>query len=317
MASRSSRPAPRTDKARRASGARRVRDAGAADGNGVLSPELARFFDAMASHFPGHMMQRLMRPDGTVRYTYVSPGIAALGLDRTAILAAETSKQDWLHPDDAGRWQAALSTSAATLQVLDEEVRILGIDGRVRWVRSIGNPRRLSSGDVVWDGIALDVTEVREALDAMRLSKAQADRAEGQKARLLASLEARLAAPSALLRGVHDKIVSSISHGTAMGDADLHAIRSDMMKVLDMLTEAVSRRALSETGDDADPRLAALTRRQREVLTLVAEAKSNREIAESLGLTEGTVKLHVVGVLRALGLNNRTQAATLLVKARA
>jgi hypothetical protein len=72
-----------------------------------LSPELAATFDAMASRFLGHMMQRVMRADGSVRYTYV----AALGLDRDAILADENSAQDWIHPDDAGRWKAALSAT--------------------------------------------------------------------------------------------------------------------------------------------------------------------------------------------------------------
>ncbi len=53
---------------------------------------------------------------------------------------------------------------------------------------------------------------------------------------------------------------------------------------------------------------AALTRRQRDVLELMAQGRSNREIAEALGLAEGTVKVHVAAVLRALNVSNRTQA---------
>jgi DNA-binding CsgD family transcriptional regulator len=283
------------------------------EADGILSPELGRFFDAMASHFPGHVMQRLMRPDGSVRYTYVSPGIAALGLDRAAILAEQNSAQAWLHPDDAGRWKAALAASAATLHALDEEVRILGVDGRVRWVRSIGNPRRLKSGDVVWDGIALDVTEMREALDAMKLAKAQADTAEAQKARLLAGLEARLAAPSVLLGNALRRFGTTA--GASSGDLVQREVMSDIAKALDMLKDAVVRPELDGSAASADPRIAALTPRQREVLALLAEAKSNREIAATLGVTEGTVKLHVVGLLRTLGLNNRTQAATFAMRA--
>jgi DNA-binding NarL/FixJ family response regulator len=53
---------------------------------------------------------------------------------------------------------------------------------------------------------------------------------------------------------------------------------------------------------------AALTRRQRDVLDLMAQGKSNREIAQGLGLAEGTVKVHVAAVLRTLNVSNRTQA---------
>ena len=51
-----------------------------------------------------------------------------------------------------------------------------------------------------------------------------------------------------------------------------------------------------------------LTRRQRDVLQLMSEGRSNRQIAGALGLAEGTVKVHVAAVLKALNVTNRTQA---------
>ena len=52
-----------------------------------------------------------------------------------------------------------------------------------------------------------------------------------------------------------------------------------------------------------------LTRREAEVLRLVAGGATNREIAETLFLSEGTVKNHVSSILSRLGLRGRTQAA--------
>jgi len=52
-----------------------------------------------------------------------------------------------------------------------------------------------------------------------------------------------------------------------------------------------------------------LTPRQRDVLARLRDGKSNKQIAHELGLTEGTVKVHVTAILRHLGVRNRTQAA--------
>lgn len=51
-----------------------------------------------------------------------------------------------------------------------------------------------------------------------------------------------------------------------------------------------------------------LSARQTEVLGLIVKGKTNREIAHLLGLTEGTVKIHVTAVFKALGVKSRTQA---------
>jgi len=53
----------------------------------------------------------------------------------------------------------------------------------------------------------------------------------------------------------------------------------------------------------------SLSRRQREVLFLLARGMSNKEIADSLQIAESTTKIHTAAVLRALGVRNRTEAA--------
>lgn len=71
--------------------------------------------------------------------------------------------------------------------------------------------------------------------------------------------------------------------------------------------------ALPASVGSADPQrqtsgAVALTGRQREVLDLVIEGLSNKEIAERLDLAEATVKVHMTAILRAYGVNNRTKA---------
>lgn len=67
-------------------------------------------------------------------------------------------------------------------------------------------------------------------------------------------------------------------------------------------------RAGSPAGAEAAGLLDRLTPRQRDVLQLLAEGKSNKQIAEALGLAPGTVKIHISRILRAFRVQNRTQA---------
>jgi DNA-binding NarL/FixJ family response regulator len=63
-----------------------------------------------------------------------------------------------------------------------------------------------------------------------------------------------------------------------------------------------------------EPAQIGLTGRQAQVLALMVRGLSNREIAEHMALSEGTVKIHVTAVFKALGVSSRTQA--LVVAAR-
>jgi DNA-binding NarL/FixJ family response regulator len=58
----------------------------------------------------------------------------------------------------------------------------------------------------------------------------------------------------------------------------------------------------------------SLTQREHDILELLAEGRSNREIAQALFLSEKTVKAHLAAIFRKLGVTNRTQAAMVAVQ---
>jgi DNA-binding NarL/FixJ family response regulator len=102
-----------------------------------------------------------------------------------------------------------------------------------------------------------------------------------------------------LLKDVHpDKLAEAIRdahHGRATIDAE--AAQS--------LVQATSQPA--PPGSD-------LTPREREVLALLVNGKTNREIAVQLTISQATVRLHVSNILSKLGVSNRTEAATLALQ---
>jgi two-component system, NarL family, nitrate/nitrite response regulator NarL len=64
----------------------------------------------------------------------------------------------------------------------------------------------------------------------------------------------------------------------------------------------------------ADDLFGELTPREREILNHLAEGQSNKMIARSLDITDGTVKLHVKSILRKLGIHSRVEAAIIAVE---
>ncbi len=71
-----------------------------------------------------------------------------------------------------------------------------------------------------------------------------------------------------------------------------------------------ARRSYSEPGSPFHP----LSEREMEVLNLVVEGKSNKEIAALLGISHQTVKNHITSILRKFGVEDRTQAVVYALK---
>jgi DNA-binding NarL/FixJ family response regulator len=94
-------------------------------------------------------------------------------------------------------------------------------------------------------------------------------------------------------------------------EAQLAAARGESVLQPSVAARVVAR--FAAMPDDAPPRpqplVVPLSDRELEVLRLLADGGSNREIAAALFLAEGTVKNHVTNVLAKLGARDRTQAA--------
>ena len=74
------------------------------------------------------------------------------------------------------------------------------------------------------------------------------------------------------------------------------------------LPTAVASRLADRVGGNE------LTHREQDVLALIVEGRSNREIGQTLGITEATVKAHMNAILGKLGVKQRTEAAAVAVR---
>jgi len=81
-------------------------------------------------------------------------------------------------------------------------------------------------------------------------------------------------------------------------------------RLLDEIQSGATKRSSSPEAPQGPP----VTRRELEILQLVAEGLSNKEIGKKLSITEGTVKNHVHNALEKLHMENRIQAAAYIVR---
>ncbi len=108
-------------------------------------------------------------------------------------------------------------------------------------------------------------------------------------------------ATSYLLKDVASADLVRAIRGAHAGQAQLHP--EVARRLMQQVTAPRKQNAASE-----------LTEREREVLQLVAQGRSNKEIARALVVSERTVKGHVSNILGKLGLQDRTQAALYAVR---
>lgn len=119
-----------------------------------------------------------------------------------------------------------------------------------------------------------------------------------------------------------DQVLPAVRAGAAgyvlkdVDPADLEDAIRTVHRGESLLAPKVAALVLAEVrSPTADPHLAELTPREREVLALLGRGRTNRQLAEELVVSEKTVKTHVSAILSKLRLPDRTAAALYAVRA--
>jgi DNA-binding CsgD family transcriptional regulator len=155
-----------------------------------------------------------------------------------------------------------------------------------RWFVLSGMP--LSLGEP--SGVALLHTDLTELLPPSAISTVELSRRARHEIRLPVNV---------------DMIGASVEHAISEG------LASQLTKMLTAHGAKSPRRESAVQGDHVAPTVKSLSRRQLQVLRLLGEGKTNKQISRTLGRSPNTIKLHVSAILRYLKLKNRTQAAVL------
>ncbi len=129
-------------------------------------------FQKMAANVPGMIYQYLLRPDGSNDFLYVSPGCREIyELEPEKLKKNSAFMWSAVHPDDLQPLSESIAISAKTLQPWIYEGRIVTRSGKLKWISGLARPELQPNGDILWEGVTIDISDRKLAEIALGQSK--------------------------------------------------------------------------------------------------------------------------------------------------
>ena len=221
----------------------------------------------IAEHMPGTIFRRVLRPDGGVSYPFIGASAKKVyGVDPEEVKRDGTALLNVMHADDRDAYAEAMRRSVDDLAPMEVEGRFMTLQGDQHWLKTIARPRRFDNGDVVWDGVILDITDLKRAeahrdylayhdqltglpnqslfLDRMSQAITQAERAERIVAVLCLEIEtlrniresSGLAAADDIIRETAERLQATLRPGDTVahvGGGQFYALLCGIEKMSD------------------------------------------------------------------------------------
>ncbi len=153
-------------------------------------------YQRIATNTPGMVYQFRLRPDGRFDFPFVSEGCREIyGVEVRRFLEHPEIVMEILHEEDRHTLFPAITASAERLTPFHWTGRYVMPSGEVKWMQSNSRPERQANGDVLWDGIIIDITPLKETQIALRAAKEAAERANAAKSEFLSRMSHELRTP--------------------------------------------------------------------------------------------------------------------------
>jgi len=126
----------------------------------------------IAANLPGMIFQFLQQQDGAEFLLYVSSGCRELyELEPEVIQADFRVLHHMIHPNDVEAFKTSLAVAVATLTPWRWEGRMITPSGKLKWIQGASQLERQANGDLLWEGLVMDITDRKQAEEQLRTSE--------------------------------------------------------------------------------------------------------------------------------------------------
>ncbi len=165
-----------------------------------ISRQLVELTDAM----PGAVFQLMVRPDGSQRFTFLS-GKAGKFIGQETLVNSSGLRLDGIRVERSAaadqEIDRAIARSLEALQPLDIDMQVALGDRRF-WLKTLATARRTDDGATLFNGIWLDISEIKEQARALEEAKELAEQAAKAKAAFLATMSHEIRTPMNAILGL-------------------------------------------------------------------------------------------------------------------
>jgi len=121
-------------------------------------------FRRITESVPGMIFRYVLHPDGRDEVLYVSPQVQQIyAVSPEAVLQDINCLWARFQPEDIPMIQSAIENSAVSLQPFFLEARLIFPEDRVKWIQVSSQPDRQDNGDVIWDGVVIEISDRKKA----------------------------------------------------------------------------------------------------------------------------------------------------------
>ena len=176
----------------------------------------------LSANLPGTIYQFIMRTDGSWGIPYVSEGVRdMLELTPEEVVQNPRLPFEMMLPGYVPKLWGSIAESAANLSTWTLEFQVQTKSGKVKWLRGSATPRKLPNGNILWNGVFIDLTLRKKSDDELRRARDE--------------LEQRVEERTAELRKINEALEAEIAERIRLEERYRSLVQnlSDIILILD------------------------------------------------------------------------------------
>ena len=187
-------------------------------------------FERLASNIPGFIYTFKLTPDGAMSFPYASRGCKDIfGVEPADVIDDATPIAETIHPEYQPGFQNSVLDSARSMQAWNFEAPLNTVEGKWKWFHAASRPELQNNGDVVWEGLVMDVTDRKQAEAELAIAKEAAEASAKTRAEFLANMSHEIRTP---LNGI-------IGLSRLLLDTELNSLQKDYLRKVHASSETL------------------------------------------------------------------------------